>query len=79
VALLAACGHTKETVVERPGPAVIERQTVIEHQAPAAGGTAVSRACTFNSATYSDGGLSCQAGHQYMCNNGTWQLTTSGC
>ena len=79
VSLLAACSH-KETVVERPGPAVIEKQTVIDRSttSPAAGGT-VGAACTYNSATFSNGGLSCQAGHQYMCNNGAWQLTTGGC
>jgi hypothetical protein len=73
--LLAACGHHKETIVERPGSTVV----VTPQQAPAAGGTAASRSCVYNSATYSDGGLSCQAGHQYMCNAGTWQLTTGGC
>ena len=76
--LLAACGHTKETVVERPGPAVIEKQTVIDRTSPATGGT-VGGACIYNSATYSNGGMSCQSGHQYLCNNGTWQLTTGGC
>jgi len=79
VSLLGACGHTKETVVERqvPAPAVVERQTVIEQ--PAATGGTVGPACMYNNATYSNGGLSCQSGHQYMCNNGTWQLTTGGC
>jgi hypothetical protein len=73
--LLAACGHHKETLVERPGSTVV----VTPPAAPASGATAPSRACVYNSATYSDGGLSCQSGHQYMCNNGTWQLTTGGC
>ena len=75
VSALAACGHTRERVVERPG------QTVVVTPPPsAAGGTAApARACVYNSATYSDGGLSCQSGHQYMCQNGTWQLTTGGC
>jgi hypothetical protein len=71
--LLAACGHHKETIVERPGQTV-----VVTPPSSAAGGT-VGGACTYNSATYSNGGLSCQSGHQYLCNNGQWQLTTGGC
>jgi hypothetical protein len=75
--LLAACSH-KERVVERP---VVERQTVIEKPVivpqPAAGGTAAGT-CSWNSVTYSDGALSCQAGKQFRCSNGTWNQATPG-
>jgi hypothetical protein len=72
--LLAACSH-KERVVERP---VIEKQTVIERQVPAAGGTAAG-SCTWNSVVYSDGSLSCQAGQQFRCSNGTWNQAGGSC
>ena len=73
VGLLAACGH-RERVVERP---VIEKQTVIERQVPAAGATAPGT-CSWNSVTYSDGALSCQAGKQFRCSNGTWNQAVPG-
>jgi hypothetical protein len=75
--LLAACGHTKETIVERPGP-LIEKQTVIERQVPAAGATAPG-SCIWNSVTYSDGSLSCQGGQQFRCSNGTWNQAGNSC
>jgi hypothetical protein len=62
-------------VVERP---VIEKQTVIERQVPAAGATAAG-SCNWNSVTYSDGGLSCQAGQQFRCSNGTWNRANGSC
>ena len=76
VSLLAACSH-KERVVERP---VVERQTVIERPVavPAAGATA-PRACTYNSGAYSDGGLSCQNGQAFRCQDGTWNRTLGSC
>jgi hypothetical protein len=74
VSLLAACSH-KERVVERP---VIEKQTVIERQVPAAGATAAG-SCSWNSVTYSDGSLSCQAGQQFRCSNGTWNQAGGSC
>ena len=72
--LLLACSH-KETVVERP---VIEKQTVIERQVPAAGATAAG-SCAWNSVTFSDGSLSCQAGKQFRCSNGTWNQAGGSC
>jgi len=72
--LFAACSH-KERVVERP---VIEKQTVIERQVPAAGATAPGN-CSWNSVTYSDGSLSCQAGKQLRCSNGTWNQAPGTC
>ena len=75
VSLLGACSH-RETVVERP---VVEKQTVIERPVPAAGATAASNSCTWNSAAYSDGGVSCQNGQQFRCSNGTWNRTLGSC
>ena len=72
--LVTACSH-RERVVERP---VIEKQTVIERQVPAAGGT-VAGGCTWNSVVYSDGALSCQAGQQFRCSNGTWNQAGGTC
>jgi hypothetical protein len=78
VSLLAACSH-KERVVERP---VVEKQTVIERPvivpSPAAGATAAGT-CSWNSVTYSDGGLSCQSGQQFRCSNGTWNQAGGSC
>jgi hypothetical protein len=71
---LVACSH-KETVVERP---VVEKQTVIERQVPAAGATAPG-SCSWNSVTYSDGSMSCQAGKQFRCSNGTWNQAAGSC
>jgi hypothetical protein len=72
--LLVACGH-KETIVERP---MIEKQTVIERQVPAAGATAAG-SCTWNSVTYSDGSMSCQGGKEFRCSNGTWNQAAGTC
>jgi hypothetical protein len=71
---LVACSH-RETVVERP---VVEKQTVIERQVPAAGATAPG-SCSWNSTTYSDGSMSCQAGQQFRCSNGTWNQAAGSC
>lgn len=76
-AVLAACG-TRERVVERDRP-VVERQTVIERPVLAVGATAVPRGCTWESAAYSDGALSCQAGQQFRCSNGSWNRTLGSC
>ena len=75
IGLLAACGH-KERVVERP---VVERQTVIERPVPAVGATAAPNSCTWSSAAYSDGALSCQNGQQFRCSNGSWNRTLGSC
>lgn len=72
--LLVACSH-RERVVERP---VIEKQTVIERQVPAAGATAPGN-CSWNSVIYSDGAVSCQAGQQFRCGNGTWNQQGGTC
>ena len=74
VGLLAACAH-RERIVERP---VIEKQTIIERQVPAAGAT-VPGSCSWNSVTYSDGAMSCQAGQQFRCSNGTWNQAAGSC
>ena len=77
--VVAACSH-RERVVERP---VIEKQTVIEKPvivpAPAAGATAAPGSCSWNSVVYSDGALSCQAGQQFRCSNGTWNQAGGSC
>ena len=75
IGLLAACSH-RERVVERP---VIEKQTVIERQVPAAGATVPAGSCSWNSVVYSDGALSCQAGQQFRCSNGTWNQAGGSC
>jgi len=74
---LAACSHSKETVVERP---VVEKQTVIERPVavPAAGAT-VPPACAWGGAAYSEGALSCQNGQSFRCNNGNWNRTFGSC
>lgn len=73
-AALAGCGRTvvRETVVEKQP--VVTRETVVERptvtretivQAPAS--------CSLGVDAYSSGTLSCQAGYEYRCNNGTWE------
>jgi hypothetical protein len=36
-------------------------------------------ACTWAGQATSNGGISCQQGSQYRCNNGNWQQTALSC
>ena len=74
--ILAGCGRpvVHETVVERP---VVTREsaTVVERPAVAS----VGRSCGYAGTEYSSGTMSCQAGYQYRCNNGTWDSVNVPC
>jgi hypothetical protein len=74
--LLAGCGRpvVHETVVERP---VVTREsaTVVERPAVASAG----RSCAYAGTEYTQGTMSCQAGYQYRCNNGTWDSVNVAC
>jgi hypothetical protein len=86
-AALAVSACTR--VIERPvptattpsvvtTPALSER--VVERPSAAGGATAVAPgACTSAGQQTSNGGISCQQGLQYRCNNGTWQQTALSC
>jgi hypothetical protein len=73
VAVLSACSRpvVRETIVERPVPAV----------APAPIVTAASPmpACTYASQSYSQGSVSCQDRNLYRCDNGIWTRTPTPC
>ena len=85
-AALALAGCTR--VIERPvpvsaspsvvtTPAISER--VVERPAAAAGATTPTGSCTFAGQATSNGGMSCQQGQQFRCNNGTWDQTALSC
>jgi hypothetical protein len=61
---------TKETIVERPSG---NQEIIVEKTVPA------PRSCTYLSAIYSDGTISCQGGYQYRCDDGTWDFRDSTC
>jgi len=72
-------------VIERPvptasGPSVVTTPAISERvveRSSASGGT--SNACVWAGQPTSNGGLSCQTGAQYRCNNGTWEQTALSC
>ena len=71
---LAGCHRTEikeKTVIEKPE--VERHDVVIEKTVPAL------RDCIYSATTYSHGSLSCQAGYQYRCNDGTWDSSGRGC
>jgi hypothetical protein len=82
---LSACTR----VIERPvptatGPAVVTTpalsERVVERPSAASGATALGPgACAWAGQATSNGGMSCQQGSQYRCNNGTWQQTALSC
>ena len=85
-AAIALAGCTR--VIERPvpvsgspsvvtTPAISER--VVERGAPAAGATVPANTCTWAGQATSNGGMSCQQGQQFRCNNGTWDRTALSC
>src|SRR3954468_1865082 len=79
-AALAVSACTR--VIERPvptatGPAVVTTpalsERVVERPSAASGATALGPgACAWAGQATSNGGMSCQQGSQYRCNNGTW-------
>ena len=73
VAVLSACSRpvVRETIVERPVPAV--------SAAPIVTAAAPLPACTFASQSYSQGSVSCQDRNLYRCDNGVWTRTVTPC
>jgi hypothetical protein len=86
-AALAVSACTR--VIERPvptatGPSVVTTpaisERVVERPGAASGATAVAPgACTWAGQETSNGGMSCQQGSQYRCNNGTWTQMALSC
>ena len=72
VAVLSACSRpvVRETIVERPVPAV---------SAPIVTSAAPLPACTYASQSYSHGSVSCQDRNLYRCDNGIWARTVTPC
>jgi hypothetical protein len=73
VAVLSACSRpvVRETIVERPVPAVAP--------APIVTAAAPMPACTYASQSYSQGSVSCQDRNLYRCDNGIWTRTPTPC
>ena len=80
-AALAVAACTR--VIERPSPSVVTTpaisERVVERGAPAAGATVPASTCTWAGQATSNGGMSCQQGQQFRCNNGTWDRTALSC
>lgn len=71
---LGGCGGTtvrEKTVIERQVPAVEQRPVTREVvvQTPS---YPPQRSCTYSSASFLAGTLSCQSGQQVRCEDGTW-------
>jgi hypothetical protein len=60
----------KEIVVQPP---TVTREIVVQKPAGAA------QSCTYSSAVYSDGSLSCHNGFQYRCDDGAWDSLGQSC
>jgi hypothetical protein len=82
-AAVAASACTR--VIERPvptatAPSVVTTPAISERvvERNAASG-ATSGNCMWNGQATSNGGLSCQQGTQYRCDNGTWTQTAVSC
>ncbi len=68
---LTACSRpmvkeTKETIIERP-------------VATTPAGAPALRSCVYGSTSYSTGSVSCQAGYQFRCQDGSWQGSGMSC
>ncbi len=74
IVALAGWGRTvvRETVVERP---VVTRETMVETAPPVTREVIVAgpAACSLAGTGYSHGSISCQAGYQYRCRDGSWE------
>ena len=72
-AALSACSRpvVRETIVERPVPAVVP--------APIVTAAAPLPACTYASQSYSHGSVSCQDRNLYRCDSGVWTRTVTPC
>ena len=68
---VGACTRTIEKPVAVATPPVVV--------APSAATGATGASCAWNGQPTSNGGISCQSGTQYRCNNGTWEQTTLYC
>jgi len=80
---LAGCGGTtvreSKTVIERQVPAVEQRKEIVVQTPPVTREVIVQtpsyppqRSCTYSSASFLAGTLSCQSGKQVRCEDGTW-------
>ena len=86
-AALAVSACTR--VIERPvptasGPSVVTTPAISERvvergPAPSAAAGASSGSCTWSGQATSNGGMSCQQGSQFRCNNGSWEQTALSC
>ena len=89
IALLSAALATTACtrVIERPvptatGPSVVTTPAISERvveRSSASGSTVAPGSCTWNGQPTSNGGMSCQQGSQFRCNNGNWQQTALSC
>jgi hypothetical protein len=68
---VGACTRT----IEKPVP--VATAPVVVTPSAASGGTSAS--CSWNGQPTSSGGISCQSGTQYRCDNGTWEQTALSC
>ena len=66
-----ACTRTIEREVPVATPPVVV--------SPSAASGATSASCMWNGHSTSNGGVSCQSGVQYRCNNGNWEQTSLYC
>ena len=82
-AALAVSACTR--VIERPvptasGTSVVTTPAISERvvERSSASGASSSN-CMWNGQATSNGGMSCQSGTQYRCNNGSWEQTAVSC
>lgn len=69
---MTACTRT----IEKPVPIATAPVVVEPH---AAAGATSPLSCMRGGQPTSNGGVSCQSGTQYRCNNGTWEQTALSC
>jgi hypothetical protein len=72
--MLAGCGHreVRETTT-------VEKQPIVVAPAPSPTVASAPRTCNYASTVFTTGTLSCQGHTQYVCNNGVWDSTGTGC
>lgn len=79
---LAGCGHTttkeSKTIIEKQTPVAETRQEIVVQSPPVVTHEIIvekvspPRTCTYSSALFSPGTLSCQSGQQVRCEDGNW-------
>ena len=81
LAVSACTRYIERPVPTASGPSVVTTPAISERvvERSSASGATANPNCMWNGQATSNGGISCQSGTQYRCNNGSWEQTAVSC